>query len=60
MLEYTRSRKQGRGVINAAANQSTAQENNEERRKNESYQQIVFSVKTQIKNLNIERRRVAN
>lgn len=45
-------------MINAVANQSTAQENNEELRKNKPYQQIVFSVKkTQIKNLNMERRR---
>lgn len=45
-------------MINAVANQSTAQENNEEQRKNKPYQQIVFSVKkTQIKNLNMERRR---
>lgn len=58
VLGYARSWTQGRCVINAVANQSTAQENNEEQRKNKPYQQIVFSVKkTQIKNLNMERRR---
>lgn len=36
VLGYTRSCTQGRCVINAAANQSTAQENNEELRKKQA------------------------